>query len=165
MDVDYIRLVRGGTGQNRAQMSSGSSSGGGSSETGQIEVNQQDEIKFWEELEKQIQTLMSKDGRLVINMLSGTIQVTDWYKRVDEIEHFLKSVHRALHRQVQIEARIYEVNLSDNYSLGIDWSKINFYGDSGNIALANIIAAPFVGFIAKAATTTISLPMGALTGS
>ncbi|TFG61888.1 MAG: hypothetical protein E4H32_06765, partial [Nitrospirales bacterium] len=40
LDVDYIRLVRGGTGQNRAQMSSGSSSGGGSSETGQIEVNQ-----------------------------------------------------------------------------------------------------------------------------
>jgi len=164
MDVDYIRLVRGGTGQNRAQMSSGSSSGGGSSETGQIEVNQTDEIKFWQELEKQIQTLMSKDGRLVINMLSGTIQVTDWYKRVDEIEHFLKSVHRALHRQVQIEARIYEVALSDNYSLGIDWSKINFYGTSGNIALANIITAPFGGFIAKAATTTISFADGSFDG-
>lgn len=164
MNVDYIRLVRGGAGQNRAQMNSGSSNGGGSSETGQIEVSQQDEIKFWQELEKQIQTLMSKDGRLVINMLSGTIQVTDWYQRVDEIEHFLKSVHQALHRQVQIEARIYEVNLNDSYSLGIDWSKINFYGSSGNIGIANIIAAPFGGFIAKAATTTISFADGSFDG-
>ena len=164
MNVDYIRLIRGGTGQNRAQMNSGSTGGGGSQETGQITVNQQDEIKFWEELESQIQTLMSEDGRLVINRLSGTIQVTDWYQRVDEIEHFLESVHQALHRQVQIEARIYEVALSDNYSLGIDWSKINFYGTSGNIGLANIITAPFGGFIAKAATTTISFADGSFDG-
>ncbi len=164
LNVDYIRLIRGGTGQNRAQMNSGSTGGSGAQETGQITVNQQDEIKFWEELEKQIETLMSKDGRLVINRLSGTIQVTDWYKRVDEIEEFMQSVHRALHRQVQIEARIYEVNLNDNYSLGIDWSKINFYGTSGNIGLANIITAPFGGFIAKAATTTISFADGSFDG-
>ena len=169
LNVDYIRLVRGGTGQNRAQMSSGSSGGtttggSGAQGTGQITVNQQDEIKFWEELEKQIQTLMSKDGRLVVNRLSGTIQITDWYQRVYEIEHFLHTVHQALYRQVEIEARIYEVNLNDNYSLGIDWSKINFYGTSGNFALSNIITAPFGGFIAKAATTTISFADGSFDG-
>ena len=164
INVDYIRLIRGGTGQNRAQMSSGSTGGGGSQETGQITVNQEDEIKFWEELEKQIETLMSKDGRLVINRVSGTIQVTDWYQRIDEIEDFLRSVHQALHRQVQIEARIYEVNLNDNYSLGIDWSKINFYGTSGNIGLANIITAPIGGFIPKLATTTISFADGSFDG-
>ncbi len=157
LNIDYIRLVRGGTGQNRAQMSSGSSGGGGSQESGQITVNQEDEIKFWEELETQLNTLMSKDGRLVINRLSGTIQVTDWYQRVDEITHFVESVHQALHRQVQIEARIYEVNLNDNYSLGIDWTRVDFLGDSsGLIATASsIIATPIGGFIAKTATTGI----------
>ena len=71
LSVDYIRLIRGGTGQNRAQLNSGSSgtSDGGSQDNGQITVNQQDEIKFWEELEGQIRTLMSKDGRLVLNRL------------------------------------------------------------------------------------------------
>jgi len=166
LSVDYIRLIRGGTGQNRAQLNSGSSgtSDGRSQDNGQITVNQQDEIKFWEELEGQLRTLMSKDGRLVLNRLSGTIQVTDWYQRVDEIEHFLKTVHKALYRQVQIEARIYEVNLNDNYSLGIDWSKINFYGTSGNIGLANIITTPFGGFMAKAATTTVSFADGSFDG-
>lgn len=169
LNVDYIRLIRGGTGQNRAQLNSGSSgSGSGAAQnTGQITVNQQDEIKFWEELEAQIRILMSKDGRLVINRLSGTIQITDWYQRVDEIDHFLKKVHKALYRQVEIEVRIYEVNLNDNYSLGIDWTKINFLGSSGNIRLANIIAPPFVpfgGFAFKAATTTISFADGSFDG-
>ena len=166
LSVDYIRLIRGGNGQNRAQLNSGSSgtSDGGSQNNGQITVNQEDEIKFWEELEGQIRTLMSKDGRLVLNRLSGTIQVTDWYQRVDEIEHFLNTVHQALYRQVQIEARIYEVSLNDNYSLGIDWNKINFYGTSGNFGLSNIITTPFGGFMTKAATTTISFADGSFDG-
>lgn len=167
LNVDYIRLVRSGTGQNRAQLSSGSSggSGGGASQdTGQITVNQEDEIKFWEELEMQIKTLMSEEGRLVVNRLSGTIQISDRYKRVDEIDDFLKSVHQALYRQVEIEVRIYEVALDDQYSLGIDWSRINFDGTNGAIALANIITAPFGGFMAKAATTTISFEDGSFDG-
>jgi len=165
-DIDYIRLIRGGTGQNSAQLNSGSSgSGSGGGQTaGQITVKQQDEINFWGELEKQIQTLMSEDGRLVINRLSGTIQITDWYQRVDEIDQFLKKVHQALYRQVEIEVRIYEVNLNDNYSLGIDWSKINFYGTSGNISLANIITAPFGGIALKTATTAISFADGSFAG-
>ncbi|MGV7230021.1 MAG: type II secretion system protein GspD [Nitrospirales bacterium] len=167
-NVDYIRLIRSGTGQNRAQLASGStgggSGGGASQDTGEITVNQKDEIKFWEELEKQIQTLMSKEGRLVVNRLSGTIQITDRYKRVNEIENFVKSVHKALYRQVEIEVRIYEVALDDQYSLGIDWNRINFDGTNGAIALANIITAPFGGFIAKAATTSISFEDGSFDG-
>ena len=107
---------------------------------------------------------MSDDGRLVVNRMSGTIHVTDWYQRVDQVQHFIKTVHKALYRQVEIEVRIYEVNLNDSYSLGIDWSKINFVGDSGNIALSNIITAPFGGFIAKAATTSISFADGSFDG-
>ena len=167
-NVDYIRLIRSGTGQNRAQLASGSTGGGGgggaSQDTGEITVNQEDEIKFWEELEKQIQTLMSKEGRLVVNRLSGTIQITDRYKRVNEIENFVKSVHQALYRQVEIEVRIYEVALDDQYSLGIDWNRINFDGTNGAIALANIITAPFGGFMAKAATTSISFEDGSFDG-
>jgi len=107
---------------------------------------------------------MSEEGRLVINRLTGTIQITDRYQRVDEIDHFLNSVHLALYRQVEIEVRIYEVALDDQYSLGIDWNRINFDGTNGAIALANIITAPFGGFMAKAATTTISFEDGSFDG-
>ena len=161
-NLDYIRLVRGGTGENKAQITSGTGGGGGGAAqgAGEITVNQQDQIKFWEELEEQVNVLMSKEGRLVINRLSGTLQVTDLHHRVIEIATFLSKVRRSLHRQVEIQARIYEVNLKDDYSLGINWNKINFDGTAGNIVLSDIITAPFGGFVARAATTSISFSDG-----
>ena len=162
-NLDYIRLVRGGTGENKAQINSGTGGGGGGGAAqgaGEITVNQQDQIKFWEELEDQVKVLMSKEGRLVINRLSGTLQVTDLHHRVIEIATFLSRVRRSLHRQVEIQARIYEVNLKDDYSLGINWNKINFDGTAGNIVLTDIITAPFGGFVARAATTAISFSDG-----
>ncbi|MCA9470685.1 MAG: hypothetical protein MRJ96_03655 [Nitrospirales bacterium] len=164
-NLDYIRLVRGGTGENKANISS---SGGGSAGqgTGEITVNQQDEIKFWEELETQVKSLMSKEGRLVFNRLSGTIQVTDLHQRVVDIAQYLAKVSGSLHRQVEIQARIYEVNLNDSYSLGINWDQITLDGVAGNLVLSNIITAPFGGFVAKAATaqatttTRTSFPKG-----
>lgn len=163
--LDYIRLERGGSGRNKAQITSGSGGSGPQGTTslhdaGEITVNQKVQIKFWEEMETQVKSLMSDEGRLVINRLSGTIQVTDRRPRLKEITNFLFQVRNSLYRQVEIQARIYEVNLKDEYSLGIDWSKINFLGTAGEIAIANIITAPFGGFVATAATTAISFQDG-----
>ncbi|RMH07821.1 MAG: hypothetical protein D6704_04240 [Nitrospirae bacterium] len=168
-DLNYIRLVRGGTGSNKAQVTSGSGQtggggGGGSQDTGAITLSQQDEIKFWEELEEQIKGLMSEDGRLVINRLSGTIQVTDVHRRVEEIARFLARVRRSLYRQVEIEVRIYEVTLRDDYSLGIDWNRINFKGTAGNILLSNIITSPIGGIVARPATVELSFRDGSFDG-
>ena len=66
-NIDYIRLVRGGAGVNKAQLASGTgnSSGTGSQDGGEVTVNQEVQIKFWEELEEQIQSMMSKEGSMV----------------------------------------------------------------------------------------------------
>ena len=102
--LDYIRLERGGTGRNKAQVTSGS---GGGQDAGEVTLSQQDQIKFWEELETQIKALLSADGRLVVNRLSGTIQVTDLHRRVKDVAAFLSGVRESLYRQVEIQARIY----------------------------------------------------------
>ena len=163
-NLDYIRLIRGGTGQNKAQITSGTGVGGARQDTGEITVNQQVEIKFWEELQQQISSLLSDEGRMVMNHLSGTIQITDRHQRVKDIAKFLAKIRRSLYRQVEIEARIYEVNLNDNYSLGIDWTKVNLSGAAGSIAFSNIITAPFGGFIAKPATAKVSFSDGDFNG-
>ncbi len=163
--LDYIRLERGGSGRNKAQVTSGS--GGGSSggqDAGEVSLTQQDQIKFWEELETQVKALLSEDGRLVVNRLSGTIQVTDLHKRIEEVSQFLVNIRQTLYRQVEIEARIYEVSLRDDYSLGLDWSRINFEGTAGNVALTNIITSAAGGFPVKAATAAISFADGSFSG-
>lgn len=122
--MDYIRLERSGEGRNKAQVTSGSGRSGGQ-DAGEVTLSQQDHIKFWEEIETQLNTLLSTEGRFVVNRLSGTIQVTDLHRRVEEVAAFLANVRHSLYRQVEIQARIYEVALRDDYSLGLDWSRID----------------------------------------
>jgi len=37
------------------------------------------------------------------------------------VEHYLLGVDKSVHRQVEIEARLYDVTLSDQFQFGIDW--------------------------------------------
>ncbi len=163
--IDYIRLVRGGTGRNKAQVTSGS---GGGQDAGEVTLEQQDSIKFWEELEGQLKVLLSQEGRLVVNRMSGTIHVTDVRKRVKEIAKFLASVRRTLYRQVEIEARIYEITLRDDYSLGIDWNQISFdtgiNGIQGLLTLANAVTSPAGGFTARPPTANLTFQDGSFQG-
>ena len=88
----------------------------------------------------------------MVNRLSGTIQVTDLHRRVEEVATFLVNVRNSLYRQVEIQVRIYEIALRDDYSLGVDWSRIDLSTPKGSFKLANIITAPAGGFVARAAT-------------
>jgi len=161
--IDYIRLVRSGSGRSEAKSTSGSSSGSSSSGGGTVQVGQVDVVNFWEELEQQLKAMISEEGRFVVNRLSGTIQVTDLHRRVEQIAEFLSHLRRTLYRQVEIEARIYEVALNDDYALGIDWNRIDLGtvdAATGNLSLKNIISIPAGGFTAKAVTTTLSFVGG-----
>ncbi len=138
--VDYLRLVRSGTGTSTATVSSssdtgGSGSGGGDGgegeESGSIVIEQEDEIKFWAELEEQLEALLSDGGRMVVNRLSGTVQVTDQHAYVEAVQEFVNHINRAIHRQVDIEVRILEVVLDDSSALGVNWARVGAALDSG----------------------------------
>ncbi len=161
--LDYIRLERSGEGRNKAQVTSGSGTSGGQ-DAGEVILSQQDHIKFWEEIETQIEALLSDEGRFVVNRLSGTIQVTDLHRRVEEVATFLVNVRNSLYRQVEIQARIYEIALRDDYSLGVDWSRIDLRTPKGSFNLTNIVTAPAGGFVARAATAAFSFNDGDFQG-
>ncbi len=155
--VDYLRLVRSGSGSSTATVSSsadggGTGSGGGSGEgeeSGSVVIEQQDEIKFWSELEDQLQDLLSESGRLVVNRLSGTVQVTDQHAYVKSVAEYIDHINRAIHRQVDIEVRILEVVLDDNSSLGVNWARVGDALDSGtNVEFRSdgIVRSPAGGF-------------------
>ena len=161
--LDYIRLERSGEGRNKAQVTSGSGGGGGQ-DAGEVILSQQDHVKFWEEIETQVGALLSPEGRFVVNRLSGTIQVTDLHRRVEEVAAFLVNVRNSLYRQVEIQARIYEIALRDSYSLGVDWSRIDLSTPKGSFKLSNIITSPAGGFLAQAATAAFSFNDGDFEG-
>ena len=117
--IDYLRLIREGSSSSFANVesSTGEMSGG-------ISIKQDDKINFWEDLEKQLDTMLSDESDLIINRMSGTIQVTDLHKNIMQVKRFIDSVTRNIHRQVEINVRILEVALKEEFSLGINWDLV-----------------------------------------
>jgi MSHA type pilus biogenesis protein MshL len=72
------------------------------------------------------QPVREAEGRLVIDRLSGTVQVTTSRARMKNVEEFLKRIKGGINRQVYIEAKVVEVQLNDDRSLGIDWNELDF---------------------------------------
>ncbi|MEM9622482.1 MAG: secretin N-terminal domain-containing protein [Pseudomonadota bacterium] len=137
--VDYLRLVRSGTGKSTATVSSASastaggqgSSGGEDADNGSISIEHEDEIRFWAELEAQLSQILSESGRMVVNRLSGTVQISDQHAFVRAAGEYIAHINRAIHRQVDIEVRILEVVLDDSTALGVNWSRVTAALDTG----------------------------------
>ncbi len=168
--IDYPRLVRSGDGYSSASLggagsggaggssggSGGSSAGGGAaggggnSGGGGTSITQQDSIDFWAELEIQLKLIASQDGKLLIDKMSGIVQVTDRPQVLRNISEFISRMQKRVRRQVDIEARIYEVALSRRFELGIDW---NLVIERADLNLSSAIKA----------STIVRNPLGGLT--
>ena len=98
------------------------------------------------------QPVREAEGRLVIDRLSGTIQVTTSRARMKNVDDFLNRIKNGINRQVYIEAKVVEVQLNDERSLGIDWNELDF----GSLKLGTdlIIDNPAGGFGALPPTLT-----------
>lgn len=60
---------------------------------------------------------------VIANPETGVIAVRATSRQHEKVQEFIDRIMRSARRQVLIEATIVEVNLSDNYQQGIDWTK------------------------------------------
>lgn len=120
-------------------------------------------VNLWDSIEKTIASLISGGAQssaagqpsggarmpssFTVNRMTGTIMVTAVKKELENVENYLAQIKRVLDRQVIIEARIVEVQLSEGLRYGIDWSTLNVgklgqltFGTSG---LANAVPQGF----------------------
>lgn len=115
----------GGGGASAAGAAGGAGGAGGTTgDSTSVSINKSDSVRFWEELEEQLKGLLSTTGKVAVNRMAGNIMVTDTKANVDRISNYLKQIKRTLHRQVDLEAQIYEVVLNDENHLGIDWQNV-----------------------------------------
>ncbi|MBF0564785.1 MAG: hypothetical protein HQK89_06040 [Nitrospirae bacterium] len=61
---------------------------------------------------------------VTFNKISGAIMVTATKEGLGKVENYIATLKRTVFRQVLIEARIVEVQLSDSLQFGIDWNDI-----------------------------------------
>lgn len=86
-----------------------------------------DSLKFWDSLEKSLANLLGTAPKTGynINRMTGTIVVTATKSKLQAVEDYLLTLKKILNRQVIVEARIVEVQLSEGLKYGIDWTALN----------------------------------------
>ncbi|MCX5810970.1 MAG: pilus (MSHA type) biogenesis protein MshL [Proteobacteria bacterium] len=139
----------------------GSSGGGGTGVKGSITQTVKSDdtaFKFWEAIEKSISTILgtkesatSTQQTFSLNRLAGSIIVTASKKDLDRVEQYINNLRMIIGRQVLVEAKIIEVQLNDNFKLGIDWSYITSDVDITTKNFASIV--PATGPLLKIAVT------------
>ncbi len=112
----------GAPGAGTTVQSSGGRSGGIGGSTSQL--SGADEPDFYGSLEEGVRALLSADGRMNLDRNAGLLQVTDATSRLDRIDQYLEAVMLRVQRQVQIQAKVIEVELRDEFSAGINWRAV-----------------------------------------
>ena len=85
---------------------------------------------FWHDLELSLQSLVGADHghKVVVNAQSGLIAVTATPRELRGVAEFLKRIQSVSTRQVILEAKVLEVELSDGFQAGINWAAIAHRG-------------------------------------
>jgi MSHA biogenesis protein MshL len=98
----------------------GAGAGGGSSS----QVSGSDAPDLFADLLEGVRVLLSEEGRVNLDRTAAVLQVSDRESRLDLVEQYLETVMTRVTRQVQIEAKILEVQLRDEFSAGINWRSV-----------------------------------------
>jgi type II secretory pathway component GspD/PulD (secretin) len=76
------------------------------------------------DLAKSTQALLSDRGTLSVDRKAGLLQVIDFPERLDRAAAYLEALRDRLHRQVQIDVRVIEVELNGSTE-SIDWNALS----------------------------------------
>lgn len=116
----------------------------------------------FEELGNGVKLLLSETGRMHVDRSAGLVQVTDFSDRLDQVGVYVEAVQVRTTRQVRIDARVFEVTLTDPAAMSIDWQAAGVRpgGAGGRTAGVSIVdPAAFITAIGEqGAVTMIAAP-------
>jgi MSHA biogenesis protein MshL len=107
------------------------------------------ETDFWSSLQESIAEIVgvstlaedevpsedSKGRKVIVNSQTGVAVVTAMPDELAAVRHFLAKAQLNVRKQVIIEAKILEIELSNDYQAGINWNQIN-----GQLLLTNNVS-------------------------
>ncbi|MDM3870898.1 secretin N-terminal domain-containing protein [Porticoccus sp. W117] len=105
----------------------GNSQGGASGSSQGARIQTLTRSDFWSELKAFITSMVGGevDGRQVmISPQAGMVVVKALPNELHDVREFLERSELSVQRQVQLEAKIIEVRLNDDYNAGINWNQI-----------------------------------------
>lgn len=121
----------------------------GNNPNGQLQLNSTDvqtrsDNDFWKDLKESIVAIVGtlEGGRsVVVSPQSGVLVIRAMPDELRNVDAYLKATQLSVDRQVILEAKILEVELSDSYQSGINWASFaSFRGGTANRVSGGMIA-------------------------
>ena len=156
-NVGYLNLARNTTGTvtvstQIASASSGDAGGaggasGGATNTSTTSITSESNQNFWENLKLSITSLLADqavdtENAVNINPESGVITVMATASQHQQVQALIDQILESVQRQVLVQATVVEVDLSDQFQAGIDWSVIDLSDSGFNVTSTLLGGAP-----------------------
>jgi hypothetical protein len=106
------------------------------SNNSKIDVTSQ--IDFFEELRKNLENFLystEKDTKVIINAQASVISLLGTQRQQKIVSKYLKRALQSAKRQVLVEIKIYEVNLFNEFEMGINWAQVKSLLTLPNISI------------------------------
>jgi MSHA type pilus biogenesis protein MshL len=161
-NIDYLNISRTSSGEVSVSTEIGATSsgvqdsGGSNSDSGDNKasstIENESVNEFWGTITKNISSIIDQQAdvgkagsnNIIVNRESGIIAIRTTGKKHKLVKRFIDQVVGSAQRQVLIEATIAEVQLSDNYQAGIDWSLVgSTTSGEQSVIGGNLGATPF----------------------
>ena len=113
-DINYAATERVGT----------ATIGGDGGARSAATVSSSTKTDVFADLASGIRMMLSERATFNLDRKAGLLQVTDFPERLDRIGVYLDAVHDRVLRQVEIDARVIEVELNDEKATGVDWGAV-----------------------------------------
>ena len=78
----------------------------------------------FEDLAKGVRGLLTEHATFNVDRKAGLLQVTDFPERLERVSLYLDAVQDRVQRQVQIDARVIEIEPTDAKAPGVDWATV-----------------------------------------
>lgn len=127
------------------------------------QVRMSSDADFWVEVQRSLVSLVGDaEGRsVVLNPSAGVIVVKALPSELRQVENYLKAIQVNIERQVMLEAKIVEVELSNDSQTGVNWTRFRNFtrnGEPGSVSIGNV--APGINLPNSG---TITTPDGSIT--
>ncbi len=109
----------------------GNSSGSGVNTTSQVQTSSNTD--FWKDLKEALDIIVPKPGTTVVNHISGVVLVHGLPSQLRAVEQYLRATQLMVERQVMLEAKILDVQLSEKFQNGINWA--SFHGNDNRVSV------------------------------
>lgn len=93
----------------------------------------QGSLSIWKDLKNSLESMRSKQGKIIVSEATTTITVRDRPENMRVIANYLASMDKNMSQQVALDVQVLEVSLDKSFNYGINWGLVrNFM--SGAVA-------------------------------